>query len=49
MYLHSPINSNQLQHWICFYLKQGIFFLELNKKNNNIASDFIRGTEYPKI
>ena len=48
MHLHSPINSNQLQHWICFLFKIG-FFSRTEQKNNNIDSEFIRGTEYPKI
>ena len=32
MHLHSPTNSYQLQHWICFFFIIGFFFLELNKK-----------------
>ena len=48
MHLHLPTNSYQLQHWICFFFKIGFSLLELNKKKT-IDSDFIRGTEYPKI
>ena len=49
MHLYSPTDGNQLQHWICFFFFQyRIFFLELNKKTT-LDSDFIRGTEYPKI
>ena len=46
MHLYSPTNGNQLQHF--FFFQYRIFFLELNKKAT-LDSDFIRGTEYPKI
>ena len=49
MPLLSPINSNQLQHLIYFLFKIGFSSRTEQNKNNNIDSDFIRGTEYPKI
>ena len=48
MHLHWPTISYQLQHWICFFFKIWFFFSRTEQKKT-IDSDFIRGTEYPKI